>query len=530
MKRILLLVGIVAATFSSCSRDVVQDINRGNAIEFRTSTSTRATEINSLNDLSGIVATAYNESGSVYFSGVTFAKSTSSTYTSSESYYWPNDDSNLYFYSYGPEINNPAEFSSANKTLSYEPAAAVSNQIDLLAAVGSGKNGDESVQLDFKHILSQINISAKIDSSSPYTYKVKGVRIGNAVSSGTYTYQNVAEGETPTNDSWAGGNDLTNYTIKYENAITLNASSQSLMGEGDEGCAMVIPQSGNAWQPTVSDDTGRYIAVLVNIKSGNTPVLPTALSESGEDLYAWVAIPIDTNWDMNTCYNYTIDFTKGAGYVAPPDEDDEEDDDIVKPGADVDNIGNSGEEVLKGSDVFFTTTMGHWTTPEESATANEMIGVWTVNHIERYNDIDYPKGYPDEDHYLEYYEPNITGKTPSKWETEQEIKDYMNNGIAFKEFKVFNENKLGGVDDPMGSIGFHIEVWDGKTYTYIDTYLDTDGPYFDSAGNGYNQRFTIEKLDNDSAIIRNLFINTDAAGDEIGTYDVEYIYYNKYKE
>ena len=110
--------------------------------------------------------------------------------------------------------------------------------------------------------------------------------------------------------------------------------------------AMVIPQQLTAWDPTNPTSTGAYIGVLVNIKvkateNGN---FTAQAYPAVKDAFDWVAIPIDTKWEAGKRYSYTLDFSEGAGYVAP---------DLT------DNNNTPGTRI--GNDIEFDVTVGNWT-------------------------------------------------------------------------------------------------------------------------------------------------------------------------
>lgn len=86
---------------------------------------------------------------------------------------------------------------------------------------------------------------------------------------------------------------------------------------GTEGeSAMLIPQKLVPWNPNsdpANSKKGVYISVFTKITtSEGTQIFPETAEE-----YAWVAVPIDTEWEAGNKYVYTLDFTDGAGYTDP---------------------------------------------------------------------------------------------------------------------------------------------------------------------------------------------------------------------
>lgn len=123
-------------------------------------------------------------------------------------------------------------------------------------ATGNKTNESTGVALLFKHQLSQVEIKAK-NGNEGYVYKVTGVRIGQPVSKGTFDFGT---------SGWTLTQDKTNYLAEYDQAITLGADAQGLMGDG--GNAMLLPQQLVAWTPDTdmpNANKGAYLAVKVNI-------------------------------------------------------------------------------------------------------------------------------------------------------------------------------------------------------------------------------------------------------------------------
>ena len=175
--------------------------------------------------------TAIDKNDANYFTDAEFTKN-DAFFTSTPAYYWPGDGSDLSFYAYSPaasDLGATVTINSTTKTLAdFSPASAIADQKDFVTANATGNKTNEStgVALLFKHQLSQVEIKAK-NGNEGYVYKVTGVRIGQPVSKGTFDFGT---------SGWTLTQDKTNYLAEYDQAITLGADAQGLMGDGGNAC------------------------------------------------------------------------------------------------------------------------------------------------------------------------------------------------------------------------------------------------------------------------------------------------------
>ena len=343
MKKSMFLIAGAALALASCSKDEPVSTNHGNAIDFRAAMQTRATATTTAN-IAKFFVTAFDKNGANYFSDAEFTKD-GSFFTSTPSYYWPSDGSELSFVAYSPskdELGGTLTLSKDSKTLvDFSPAAAIADQKDFITAAATGSKSNESsgVALTFAHQLAQIELKAK-NANEGYVFKVQGVRIGKPVSKGTFDFGTSA---------WTLGTDKTNCAVTYEGSEkTLTATAVSIMAKDGDN-AMLLPQELTAWDSEndkTNDAEGAYLAVKVQIttKDGYR-VFPAA--SVGE--YDWVAVAIGTKWDAGKKYIYTLDFTNGAGKVDPekPEPTDPTDPD------------NPGEDIFGGA-IKFTVTVNDW--------------------------------------------------------------------------------------------------------------------------------------------------------------------------
>lgn len=343
MKKQLFLIAGAVLALASCSKDETTGVNHGNAIDFRTAMATRAAETTTAS-LTKFFVTALDKENANFFTDVEFTKQ-SSTFTSDPAYYWPKDGSELDFFAYAPsakDLGATVTINSTTKTLAdFVPAAAIADQKDFITANAKGSKANEGtgVQLTFGHKLSQIEIKAK-NGNEGYVYKVQGVRIGKPVSKGTFDFGTSA---------WTLGTDKTNYAVTYEGSEkTLTATAASLMATANDN-AMLLPQQLTKWDSEndkKNDAEGAYLAVKVQITTKDgARVYPAVVVGD----YDWVAIPVDTEWEVGNKYVYTLDFTSGAGLVDPEKPEPVDPTDPFEPG-----------DPILGSPIKFTVEVTPW--------------------------------------------------------------------------------------------------------------------------------------------------------------------------
>ena len=330
---------------ASCSKDEQTAVNRGAAIDFRGAMATRATETVTAN-LNDIFVTALDKNNANFFTNEQFPKDVDNFFKSSpNSYYWPNDDSELKFFAYAPsssDLDGTLTIDNLTKTLAdFSPKTTIADQKDFVSCKATGKksvNESAGVALTFKHQLSQIEIKAKNDQDA-YRYKVVAVRIGQPVSKGTFDFGT---------ENWNLEMDKVNYTVPDFGEITLNGTPESLMGTG--GSAMLIPQQLTAWDAAgdkPNANKGAYLAVKLQITTkAGARVYPAEVVGD----YDWAAVPVNTNWEAGKKYVYTLDFTSGAGKVDPEKPNPSDPTDPFKPGDDI--LGNNA--------IKFTVQVTEW--------------------------------------------------------------------------------------------------------------------------------------------------------------------------
>lgn len=406
MKKELIPFAVMALAMASCSSDDVVDVNpdpSGDALSFSIAVGhSRATEttINNLGDFA-IVAKGVHPHGGLYDSfliggpnesDVIVAKhKDSNIWELEESIYWPTAMDDVLFWAYTCSQKNGeaaasgvlpsgsysfengdaqiTDFSPAKATLTTGAINDVWDdglgQYDLLAAFTHAQRKDgTSVQIDFKHTLSQINITATSEEkllSDHRIVRIKGAWIVNtkdiADFSSQYVWNNGTATHAPKWDSrfseGAQTKGFTAYGSFYKTPKVLSSAGTSV-NLLDDNTLMLIPQEITEWEGGTAkenSDKHSYILLLcrVELKHGGAthtdgsgwnpttdddiavyngshyhqlfPVNTSKNFDEGE--YGFVCVPVGTTFEMGKKYSFNLDICgkeSGAG-IYPPDTD-----------------------------------------------------------------------------------------------------------------------------------------------------------------------------------------------------------------
>ena len=368
---------------TSCMRDEVVGENKGHVIGFRTAVDTRGMEATRYT-LDAFHVTALEDgTDTPYFANVPFVHTNSNSYMSNTEYYWPGNDRRLKFYAYAPSAE---DMGGATVTLTHAKKSVegftvnnkISEQRDLIYAYNEGDQNlglDEQVDvpLRFEHKLSMINITARTDSD--YEYNCKGVRIA-----GVYNKGNMAD---LAGNEWTiadGAVKSVFEKVHDEPFVVSKHNGKWIMGElrdydGDdvEDYAFMIPQTFTAWDPAndpTNEQGGAYLAVYLQITTTDGAVVfPSASLDTDGDGYEWAAIPLPSSeWKAGYRYSYQLDFTRGAGYVAP---------ELNNPSSGSLVLGDAGIRV-------FASLNGMIASEEEMLVNPDMIGEWVATRFEEH--------------------------------------------------------------------------------------------------------------------------------------------------
>ena len=378
MKKAFYMMAAAAIALSSCSSEETTDVAKSSAITFRPTVglNSRGAEMTT-DDLNEMWVTGfYQKADEVYFSDLKFTKekgSTTNTFIPSAPVFWQ-EGRTYKFVAISPAKSEwPTGLTITRENVTcenFEPKADISAQKDMIikAVEANNEQWGKELELNFKHILSQIQIKVK-NGNENLVYNIKAVRIKSVVGKKKLTY--VTTTNTSTWEDIAGVNSDAQYTLTYANPykldgkntteLTLTADATVENGSG----AMLIPQNVTAWNGAKVDDTnqyngGTYISIYLNVKmaSGNKFMYPAGAQ--GEQTYGWVAIPVPAiNWEEGNKYIYTLDMSTGCGKVDPVDPGEN-----VNPDGKVDP--NAPKDPEKGDNIFgkaikFTVKVDEWT-------------------------------------------------------------------------------------------------------------------------------------------------------------------------
>lgn len=342
----ILAVAAVATVFASCSNEEeLANVGKSesNAIRFAGVSGlsdTRTTPIGTLNLTStNFDVMAFMSSGNALFMGgkheagasdhgVKIVYNTSAwDYADKDKVaYWPTSG-DVDFYAVSPAITDDLvhhgfayDMTSTAKTIAYRTVdeyGSTETNHDVMYAVTKGRNkgnnGAMAVQMNFKHILSQVVFKAKT-TSSILEVDVKSVKIRNFVIGGTFT---LPDGE-PAKGNWSlSGTAEGVCTVKLDaaNVVTKNA----VVDLSDMNSPlMMIPQTLTKWSTysagtavsKLEADNAKecYLEIAMKLKQNDSYLIGSAAA------YTTVYVPFDnaTGWEPGKRYIYTLIF--GGGY------------------------------------------------------------------------------------------------------------------------------------------------------------------------------------------------------------------------
>ena len=298
--------------------------------------SSRAVET-TIDNLDAFKVTAFLPGADNYMENVAYTKADGAWSTNDGNFFWPTSSEYLNFYAYAPaepckmattEDADGASFSIGHqfqKLENFSPNAAAAGQKDFIYAYAKGnleENGTDGVDIKFKHALSQITVAAKNDNKA-YTVKVSGVKIGNVMSKSTFSFPST--GGDGTDASWTQDSQTGSYTTEWESgAVELSSDVKDFKDQGNVPF-MLIPQALTSANKAAD---GAYIALKVSIAMQGGKVLCSD---------KWAYVGIGDSWQMGKRYNYTLDFSNGAGQDA------------------------DGNLIISGKGIKLSVNMGDWT-------------------------------------------------------------------------------------------------------------------------------------------------------------------------
>lgn len=256
-----------------------------------------------ITNLGSFTMNAFQNGETNYMKDVKYTSTDGSVWNNNVgTFYWP-VEGDLHFYAYAPEQPGQAGTFKLDKdaqTLTnFVPNTAAADQKDFVYAKSTGNNkanGTTGIDIDFQHALSEVTIAAKNENTT-YTVDVTGVKIGNVIKKGTFTFPSTSDAAATWTLS-SDASDITAYTTTWTTPVTLGSDVSTL--DAANVPFMILPQQ---LSKATKASEKAYIAVKVKI------TLQGGYIQKND----WVYVDIDTNWEMGKRYAYTLDFTSGAG-------------------------------------------------------------------------------------------------------------------------------------------------------------------------------------------------------------------------
>lgn len=393
MKQLLLTCCAVVA-LASCQKESSIDatLTKNNEMNFAPYAGANATRGTAINDNDGFEGTtaapgsfevaAY--SGSVNYFGFNTVKYNTDKWENVDKMYWPNENSDLHFGAYYP---SSAKFSTAPSysysdahalTFGYEVEDEVSSQLDLMFALKdlsyeaplTNTDTDESINLHFKHALTQIGFTATKDSD--ISVSVTSLKVCNVIKNGNFTAtlstDNVDNNTeltgykanvVPNNfGSWSVGKKpfnyqaVMNFTDEQPKSITVVDGTTPTVLTSQSDVMMLLPQALVAWNPegTDANDAGSYLAIGCKIThhDGEAPIVEGTVYVPFETKDIPYTTGSENIWKAGHKITYNLRF--GGGYTKPGGGEDPEPGTTPKP-----------EEVVPTlRDITYTVSVDEW--------------------------------------------------------------------------------------------------------------------------------------------------------------------------
>ncbi len=392
MRKIYFFAAFAATALASCSNDEVvrENLPEGIAFDVKVQGKTRAAEITTAN-LDSFKVSAFKDemTGARFEEKVT--KKADNKWFPENSQYWQQGET-LKFFAYAPvktagtattlDVPGVLSMSKDAQTLTAcAPNLKTSNQKDFVVAYNTGNQADNSttgVNLNFKHAFSQIEVKAKNDGSK-FKVEIIGMKVVNPAAKADFTFPNAKTDNNYSLDGkWSNWSEKDSHDKSYmvmdvqwqTQKVTLTAEPQSLMfGKGN---MMLLPQTFATWNPKATGEglkKGVYISVLCRVYNKDNGKLlypqPTE-TDAKDNKYAFAAIGINAGadgqiWKAGKKYIYTLDFSRGAGYVDPnPTIPPGVDPNVPTPNPVTPPVINPGQPTV-GEPIFFTVDVQPWT-------------------------------------------------------------------------------------------------------------------------------------------------------------------------
>lgn len=362
MKKLFILLPVAAFMLASCSSDEVVEQNpskviQSNALQIYPSIQgvTRAATIWDNGNFTKFKlnashafqtgSTAENPGDPKTFAGEVVEKKDGVWgFSGDATYWWPSKSTFSNFVAWAP-----TDISAS----SYTASTTIGDQKDIVVAFneGTASTFESGVPLKFRHILSQIVVKADNSAASDVQITVKGVRLNNVASNGTWKLPTQSTVSSLQDDIWSSVGTAASYLPTLSKNVTLSGSAAEISGSDP---ILLIPQQLKEATASIKDadnTSGQYISVLVNIKNlkpvadnnGKDVAIYPKADAYDADKFAWAAVDVNTKWEAGKKYIYTLHFTKdGYGKI----DADQGDGGTDKPGGTGEDDPGPGDDVV----------------------------------------------------------------------------------------------------------------------------------------------------------------------------------------
>lgn len=368
MKRMFLFGVMAVAALASCTKDDVVEVNKGKGIFFSALLDNPVTRANVVDgnifEKFHVIGIGDNSGNKEITMPANEVKKENNTWKCSTLYYWPTYDVDFFAFSHLDGSDSKVRINTTSQKITgFEPKRKVSEQEDLVICRQKGEKANHEtagVPLFFKHALSQIEVKAKC-SNSGMKIKVKGLKLANVATSGTFTFpaENTENASSLGQNLWSdlrgGGLPSKAYVIRdgldETEALLLTKEAQSLMFR--DGNFMLIPQKRDSWE---KDASGAYISVLCQIiDPTDKQIFPKTKGK-----YGFAAVPVDINWAPGYKYTYILNFCDGEdGGAGKVDPDPKDPTDPTDPNPIIDPDPATPGDIL-GKAIKFTVDVSAW--------------------------------------------------------------------------------------------------------------------------------------------------------------------------
>lgn len=223
-------------------------------------------------------------------------KKTDESWAGSKTVYWPITDK-VNFFAYAPAASTGFAASAGYPTIAYT-VPAVDSQVDLVVANAINKvKADNTVELAFKHALTQVNFSVKLMNKST-KYTVTNITLSGIANKSTLTYQGTT---TSICGTWSTPTGSESYAYDFAtNGITT---------------AGVKPTT-DAEVTNLSTATNSLM-LLPQTFSGSAKISVTYSAEIGGEITYndTKEIVLDGAWEVGQKVRYTLELTNDAKAV-----------------------------------------------------------------------------------------------------------------------------------------------------------------------------------------------------------------------